>query len=174
MPPNTVAITASTPPHRITSAAKKSCWLITLGGLLFAAIICGGKWNGHYKVLGTKLMLFTTASAWKKQLATTLMLATSAASLPMIAKNCLLRRSHDLREECLGIAECAPKVVWGGYVKFVFIGGETQTISSVKPGTGIWDKCYFTGFMSDDLDKFKPLLIALFSLVCTNHLGLWL
>jgi len=34
------------------------------------------------------------------------------------------------------LLNAAPKVVGnGGYVKFVFIGGETQTISSVKPGT---------------------------------------
>jgi len=62
MPPNTVAITASTPPQDYVSSKEKllayNAWRI---------IVCSDymrrKWNGHYKVLGTKLMLFTTASA---------------------------------------------------------------------------------------------------------------
>jgi len=77
--------------------------------------------------------------------------------------------------EMSSVLNAAPKVVWEMGVKFVFIGGNTDDLKRQAWDLGIWDKCYFTGFMSDDpLDKFKPLLIALFSLVCTNHLGLWL
>jgi len=78
---NTVAITASTPPHRITSAAKKSCWLITLGGLLLQRL-CAGSGMGITSP-GDKIdVIYNGIRLEKKQLTTTLMLATSAASLP--------------------------------------------------------------------------------------------
>ncbi|TBR57701.1 glycoside hydrolase [Westiellopsis prolifica IICB1] len=55
----------------------------------------------------------------------------------------------------------APKVLWemGGYVKFVIIGGgNTDHLKKQAWDTGIWDKCYFTGFMSDEyLDKFQTI-----------------
>ncbi|MEM9543224.1 MAG: glycosyltransferase family 4 protein [Cyanobacteria bacterium P01_E01_bin.42] len=55
----------------------------------------------------------------------------------------------------------APKVLWemGGHVKFVVIGGgNTDRLKKQAWDTGIWDNCYFTGFMSDaDLDRFQTI-----------------
>ena len=59
------------------------------------------------------------------------------------------------------LLKAAPKVLseMGGFVKFIFIGG--GNIDSVKKQAwdlGIWNQCYFTGFMSDrDLDKFQTV-----------------
>jgi glycosyltransferase involved in cell wall biosynthesis len=59
------------------------------------------------------------------------------------------------------LLNAAPKVVWemGGHVKFVFIGGgKTDHLKRQAWDLGIWDKCYFTGFISDDpLDKFQTV-----------------
>jgi glycosyltransferase involved in cell wall biosynthesis len=46
-----------------------------------------------------------------------------------------------------------------GRVKFVIIGGgNTNSLKQQAWNLGIWDKCYFTGFMSDeDLDKFQTI-----------------
>ncbi len=59
------------------------------------------------------------------------------------------------------LLNAAPKVVWemGGHVKFVFIGGgKTDHLKRQAWDLGIWDKCYFTGFMSDEpLDKFQTI-----------------
>jgi len=59
------------------------------------------------------------------------------------------------------LINAAPKVSWemGGYVKFVFIGGgNTDHLKRQAWDMGIWDKCYFTGFMSDEaLDKFQTV-----------------
>lgn len=55
----------------------------------------------------------------------------------------------------------APKVIWEmqGKVKFVFIGGgNTDHLKQIAWDIGIWDKCYFTGFMyEDDLNKFQAV-----------------
>jgi len=55
----------------------------------------------------------------------------------------------------------APQVIeaMGGNVKFVLIGGgNTDQLKKQAWETGIWDKCYFTGFMSDeDLNKFRTI-----------------
>jgi glycosyltransferase involved in cell wall biosynthesis len=55
----------------------------------------------------------------------------------------------------------APKVLgeMGGHAKFVIIGGgNTDKLKEQAWKLGIWDKCYFTGFMSDkDLDKFQTV-----------------
>ena len=59
------------------------------------------------------------------------------------------------------LLNAAPKVLWemGGYAKFVFIGGgNTDHLKRQAWNLGIWDKCYFTGFMSDAfLDKFQTV-----------------
>lgn len=59
------------------------------------------------------------------------------------------------------LLNAAPKVnrEMGGLVKFVFIGGgRTDDLKRQAWDLGIWDKCYFTGFMSDaDLDKFQTI-----------------
>ncbi len=59
------------------------------------------------------------------------------------------------------LINAAPKVSWemGGYVKFVIIGGgNTDHLKRQAWDVGIWDKCYFTGFMSDEaLDKFQTV-----------------
>lgn len=46
-----------------------------------------------------------------------------------------------------------------GNVKFIIIGGgNTDRFKEQAWDLGIWDKCYFTGFMSDeDLDKFQTV-----------------
>ncbi|MDM9385049.1 glycosyltransferase family 4 protein [Chlorogloeopsis sp. ULAP01] len=59
------------------------------------------------------------------------------------------------------LLSAAPKVLWemGGYVKFVIIGGgNTDNLKKQAWDLGIWHKCYFTGFMSDEyLDKFQTI-----------------
>jgi glycosyltransferase involved in cell wall biosynthesis len=59
------------------------------------------------------------------------------------------------------LLNAAPKVLWetGGDTKFVFIGGgNTDHLKRQAWDLGIWDKCYFTGFMSDEpLDKFQTV-----------------
>lgn len=59
------------------------------------------------------------------------------------------------------LLNAAPKVTWqmGGSVKFVLIGGgNTDHLKRQAWELGIWDKCYFTGFMSDeDLNKFQAI-----------------
>jgi glycosyltransferase involved in cell wall biosynthesis len=59
------------------------------------------------------------------------------------------------------LLNAAPKVIWemGGNVKIVIIGGgNTDPLKQQAWNLGIWDKCYFTGFMSDaDLDKFQTV-----------------
>jgi glycosyltransferase involved in cell wall biosynthesis len=74
------------------------------------------------------------------------------------------------------LLNAAPKVLWemGGNVKFVFIGGgRTDHLKDQAWDLGIWDKCYFTGFMSDaDLDKFQTIADCAVFPVCMNPLGL--
>ncbi|GAA6620510.1 glycosyltransferase family 4 protein [Scytonema sp. NUACC26] len=59
------------------------------------------------------------------------------------------------------LLSAASKVLWemGGYVKFVIIGGgNTDHLKKQAWDMGIWHKCYFTGFISDDyLDKFQTV-----------------
>lgn len=59
------------------------------------------------------------------------------------------------------LLNAAPKVLWemGGRVKFVMIGGgNVDHLKRQAWDLGIWDKCYFTGFMSDQpLDKFQTI-----------------
>ncbi|SRR5579883_1646538 len=59
------------------------------------------------------------------------------------------------------LLNAAPKVIQalGERVKFVLIGGgNTEHLKRQAWELGIWDKCYFTGFMSDDdLDKFQTV-----------------
>ncbi|MGM3309303.1 glycosyltransferase family 4 protein [Anabaena sp. WFMT] len=59
------------------------------------------------------------------------------------------------------LLNAAPKVLWqmGGYVKFVIVGGgNTDHLKRQAGDLGIWDKCYFTGFLSDEyLDKFQTI-----------------
>ncbi|ACK73544.1 glycosyl transferase group 1 [Gloeothece citriformis PCC 7424] len=59
------------------------------------------------------------------------------------------------------LLNAAPRILWemGGYVKFVIIGGgNTDKLREQAWNLGIWHKCYFTGFMSDDdLDKFQTI-----------------
>ncbi|MBD1922333.1 glycosyltransferase family 4 protein [Microcoleus sp. FACHB-831] len=59
------------------------------------------------------------------------------------------------------LLNAAPKVIWemGGNAKFVIIGGgNTNHLQQQAWNLGIWDKCYFTGFMSDDeLNKFQTV-----------------
>ncbi|MBD2776788.1 glycosyltransferase family 4 protein [Iningainema tapete] len=59
------------------------------------------------------------------------------------------------------LLNAAPKVLsdMGGYVKFVIIGGgNTDHLKRQAWDLGIWHKCYFTGFMSDEyLDKFQTI-----------------
>ncbi len=49
--------------------------------------------------------------------------------------------------------------VMGGEVKFVLIGsGHLEDVKRQAWEMGLWDKCYFTGFMSDDdLNKFRVI-----------------
>ncbi|NJO42142.1 MAG: glycosyltransferase family 4 protein [Cyanobacteria bacterium CRU_2_1] len=57
------------------------------------------------------------------------------------------------------LLNAAPEVIWemGGDVKFVIIGGgNIDPLKRQAWDLGIWDKCYFTGFMSDsDLNQFR-------------------
>ncbi len=59
------------------------------------------------------------------------------------------------------LLNAAPKVIWEmeGQVKFVIIGGgNSGRLKDQAWNLGIWDKCYFTGFMPDeDLDKFQTV-----------------
>lgn len=59
------------------------------------------------------------------------------------------------------LLNAAPKVLeqMGGYAKFVIIGGgNTDHLKHQAWNLGIWDKCYFTGFMSDTaLDQFQTV-----------------
>lgn len=69
------------------------------------------------------------------------------------------RMSHEKGVSVL--LNAAPKVIWemGGNVKFVIIGGgNINHLKTQAWNLGIWDKCNFTGFMSDaDLDKFQTV-----------------
>ncbi|ABA20065.1 Glycosyl transferase, group 1 [Trichormus variabilis ATCC 29413] len=59
------------------------------------------------------------------------------------------------------LINAAPKVLseMGGYVKFVIVGGgNTDNLKRQAWDLGIWHKCYFTGFLSDEyLDKFQTV-----------------
>ncbi len=59
------------------------------------------------------------------------------------------------------LLNAAPQVLWDlqGKVKFVIVGGgNTDQLKQQAWNLGIWDKCYFTGFMADrDLDKFQTI-----------------
>jgi glycosyltransferase involved in cell wall biosynthesis len=59
------------------------------------------------------------------------------------------------------LLNAAPKVLekMNGRVKFMIIGGgNTDKLKEQAWNLGIWDKCYFTGFISDeDLDKFQTV-----------------
>jgi len=59
------------------------------------------------------------------------------------------------------LLSAAPKVLaeMGGNVKFVLIGGgNTEELKHKAGYLGIWESCYFTGFMPDrDLDKFQTV-----------------
>ncbi|MBW4645521.1 MAG: glycosyltransferase family 4 protein [Goleter apudmare HA4340-LM2] len=59
------------------------------------------------------------------------------------------------------LLNAAPKVLWemGGKVKFVIVGGgNTDHLKRQAWDLGIWHKCYFTGFLSDEyLDKFQTV-----------------
>lgn len=59
------------------------------------------------------------------------------------------------------LLNAAPKIIhaMGGGVKFIIIGGgNTSRLKHQARSLGIWEQCYFTGFMSDaDLDKFQTI-----------------
>jgi glycosyltransferase involved in cell wall biosynthesis len=59
------------------------------------------------------------------------------------------------------LIQAAPKIlqVMDQQVKFVFIGGgHTEHLKQQVRELGIWQRCYFTGFMPDqDLDKFQAI-----------------
>lgn len=59
------------------------------------------------------------------------------------------------------LLNAAPKVLWemGGLVKFVIVGGgNTDNLKRQAWDLGIWNKCYFTGFLTDEyLDKFQTV-----------------
>ncbi|MBD2518851.1 glycosyltransferase family 4 protein [Nostoc sp. FACHB-973] len=59
------------------------------------------------------------------------------------------------------LLSAAPKILWemGGNVKFVIVGGgNTDHLKRQAWDLGIWQHCYFTGFLSDDyLDKFQTV-----------------
>jgi glycosyltransferase involved in cell wall biosynthesis len=69
------------------------------------------------------------------------------------------RMTHEKGVQVL--LNAAPRVLreLNGTVKFVMIGGgNTDSLKRQASSLGIWDKCYFTGFMSDsDLDKFQTI-----------------
>lgn len=69
------------------------------------------------------------------------------------------RMSHEKGVSVLLTA--APKIIWEmkGFVKFIIIGGgNTDHLKAQAWNLGIWDRCYFTGFMSDgSLDKFQTV-----------------
>ena len=59
------------------------------------------------------------------------------------------------------LLDAAPKVIakMGHTVKLIIIGGgNTDRLQHQAMSLGIWEQCYFTGFMSDtDLDKFQTI-----------------
>jgi len=59
------------------------------------------------------------------------------------------------------LINAAPRVLWemGGNAKFVIIGGGNINHLKGQAGhLGIWEKCYFTGFMPDEvLDRFQTI-----------------
>lgn len=59
------------------------------------------------------------------------------------------------------LLNAAPQVLWemGGNVKFVIVGGgNTNHLKQQAWDLGIWHKCYFTGFLSEEyLDKFQTV-----------------
>jgi glycosyltransferase involved in cell wall biosynthesis len=59
------------------------------------------------------------------------------------------------------LLEAAASVLWemGGHVKLVFVGnGNINDLKHRAGEMGLWEKCYFTGFMSDqDLDRFQTV-----------------
>ncbi|NJN56858.1 MAG: glycosyltransferase family 4 protein [Leptolyngbyaceae cyanobacterium SL_5_9] len=59
------------------------------------------------------------------------------------------------------LIKSAPQIIRAmeGHAKFVIIGGgNTDSLRQQVWNLGIWDKCYFTGFMSDDdLNKFQTI-----------------
>ncbi|BAY73986.1 group 1 glycosyl transferase [Nostoc linckia NIES-25] len=59
------------------------------------------------------------------------------------------------------LLNAAPKILWemGGKVKFVIVGGgNTDHLKRQAWDLGIWEHCYFTGFLSDEyLDKFQTV-----------------
>jgi glycosyltransferase involved in cell wall biosynthesis len=59
------------------------------------------------------------------------------------------------------LLNAAPKVLWemGGNAKLVLVGGgNTDALKRQAWDLGIWQKCYFTGFMYDEfLDKFQAV-----------------
>ncbi|NJN85395.1 MAG: glycosyltransferase family 4 protein [Leptolyngbyaceae cyanobacterium SL_7_1] len=59
------------------------------------------------------------------------------------------------------LIRAAPQILWetGGTAKFVIIGsGSTDPLKQLAWELGIWEKCYFTGFMpDDDLNKFQTI-----------------
>ena len=59
------------------------------------------------------------------------------------------------------LLNAAPQVLqkMDNRVKFVIIGGgNTDSLKQLAVNLGIWDRCYFTGFMADeDLDKFQTI-----------------
>ncbi len=59
------------------------------------------------------------------------------------------------------LLNAAPKILeaLSGKAKFVVIGGgNTESLKQQAKNLGIWNQCYFTGFMADqDLDKFQTI-----------------
>ena len=59
------------------------------------------------------------------------------------------------------LLNAAPKVLaeMNGHAKFVIVGGgNSDKLKEQAWNLGIWDRCYFTGFMSDeDLDTFQTV-----------------
>ncbi|MFM5998443.1 MAG: glycosyltransferase family 4 protein [Dolichospermum sp.] len=59
------------------------------------------------------------------------------------------------------LLNAAPKVLWemGGNVKFIIVGGgNADHLKRQAWDLGIWHKCYFTGFLSDEyLDRFQTI-----------------
>ena len=59
------------------------------------------------------------------------------------------------------LLDAAPKIIaeLGHIAKFIIIGGgNTNRLKHQAKSLGIWEQCYFTGFMSDaDLDKFQTI-----------------
>lgn len=59
------------------------------------------------------------------------------------------------------LLSAAPRVIWelGGRVKVIIIGGgNASALKQQAWNLGIWHKCYFTGFMSEEeLNQFRPI-----------------